>query len=305
MLSVILPVRNSRAFATNALISLKATFEALGSPNDVEFILIDDFSDPQDNIPALLRDFRTAIKADVKIFRFKQRGYYTYACSLGFSRSRGDMMLFISHDMICTPRYVRMLVDVAKADASFGVVRGCSPHVDCFPEHVYHPPFPLRNFEDVVNFSEYVASYFKNVVQEDRFLIGDSFLLKRSVVEKIGVMDTKFVHLFGDMDFGLRARRAGFKLVCAKGAWLHHEGSGHTKDQQASGRATPTQLGQTAQKLLGDAYAYFREKWGSIIPDRYTAANEIDFDRLCQLPPIPGGEFVPLLAHDSNFVEEL
>ncbi len=305
MLSVILPVRNSRAFATNALISLKVTFEALGSPNDVEFILIDDFSDPQDNIPSLLAEFRSNVKAKARIFRFKQRGFYTYACSLGFSHSRGDMMLFISHDMVCTPRYVHTLVEVANQDAAFGVVRGCSPHVDCFPEHVYYPPFPPRSYEDIANFSEYVASYFGGTIHEDRFLIGDSFLLKRSVIDKIGVMDTNFVHLFGDMDFGLRARRAGFKLVCAKGAWLHHEGSGHTKDQQASGRATPMQLGQTAQKLVADAYGYFRQKWGPTVPERYTAAAEIDFNRLCQLPPLSSGECVPLLAHDPNMVEEL
>jgi GT2 family glycosyltransferase len=271
----------------------------------MEFILIDDFSDPQDNIPALLADFRATIKADVKIFRFKQRGYYTYACSLGFSRSRGEMMLFISHDMICTPRYVRMLVDVANQDARFGVVRGCSPHVDCFPEHVYHAPFPLRSWEDVANFSEYVASYFGKTVHEDRFLIGDSFLLKKSVVDRIGVMDTSFVHLFGDQDFGLRARRAGFKLVCAKGAWLHHEGSGHTKDLYSSGRATNVELGQIAQKLLADAFARFRDKWGPTVPMQYTAASMIDFDALCQLPPLTSGEFVPLLGHEPDFVEEL
>ena len=31
---------------------------------------------------------------------------------------------------------------------------------------------------------------------------------------------------FGDIDYGVRAHLAGFKLVCAKGAWLFHE-TGH------------------------------------------------------------------------------
>src|SRR5687768_17643973 len=30
---------------------------------------------------------------------------------------------------------------------------------------------------------------------------------------------------------GLRLQRAGFKMVCAKGAWLWHEGAGAYKDQ--------------------------------------------------------------------------
>jgi 2,4-dienoyl-CoA reductase-like NADH-dependent reductase (Old Yellow Enzyme family) len=41
------------------------------------------------------------------------------------------------------------------------------------------------------------------------------------------VPDLRFFGYFGDVGFGLRAHLAGFKLVCAKGAWLWHRRAGH------------------------------------------------------------------------------
>jgi GT2 family glycosyltransferase len=235
MLSVIIPVRNTREFASTCLVCASRTFAALGGAEDFEFILIDDDSDPASGIVELFRQFRESVPFKTTIAHLKQRQYYTYACALGMSLARGSEVLLLSHDMIVTPPYVKWLREAAASDASVGTVRGASEHVDLFPQHVITPPLPLRTFEDVCSFSRYVGRYYGPDVVEDRFLIGDSFLVKRAVIDRIGVMDTTYRHLLGDVDFGLRVQRAGFKLVCAKGAWLHHEGSGHTKSLLASG----------------------------------------------------------------------
>src|SRR5438552_2574233 len=100
MLSVIIPVRNTREFAGHCLEAAARTFGALGRPEEFEFILIDDQSDAESGILELFRRFRDSVKSKTKIVHLKQRQYYTYACSLGFSLARGDAMLLISHDMI-------------------------------------------------------------------------------------------------------------------------------------------------------------------------------------------------------------
>jgi GT2 family glycosyltransferase len=61
---------------------------------------------------------------------------------------------------------------------------------------------------------------------EDRLLTGDVMLVKRAVLGRVGVMDSRLFGSVGDMDIGLGAQRAGFRLVCATGVWLYHEGAG-------------------------------------------------------------------------------
>jgi GT2 family glycosyltransferase len=304
MLSVIVPVRNTRPLVTQCLIGLIYAFADLGPPAAVEFILIDDHSDPDQGIRGLFADFRRNTKSHVVIAAPRERGYYTFSVSLGMTLARGNQMLLVSHDMIPTKAYVQTLLSVAALDDRIGVVRGCSPHVDNFPEHVYGPPFPTRSVQDADNFSTYASRYHGLAAVEDQFLIGDSFLVRRSLIERIGVMDTSFRHLLGDIDFGVRARRAGFKLVCAKGAWLHHEGGGHSKFQFMSGRESKDQIHSGAMSLLGDAYARFRQKWGAgNLTAEFTGAHNIEYDRLMALPPGEYDAAPPKLTVTPEVVE--
>ena len=157
--------------------------------------------------------------------RLKERGFYTRAVSVGMSFAQGESVLMVGHDMMMTPAFVKRMMEVAATDAGVGLVRGCSQYMDGCPEHQYGPVFETRGYQDVVNFSEYAARYYQQESAALRFLIGDSFLVKRAVIDRIGVMDVGFVHLFGDLDYGVRAQRAGYQIVCARGVaasrWGH------------------------------------------------------------------------------------
>src|SRR5438477_13121637 len=59
----------------------------------------------------------------------------------------------------------------------------------------------------------------------------------------------------------MRAHLAGFKLVCAKGAWLFHEGSGHVKHEMVQQGLTVDQVRGRRMALVEVAYRQFREKW--------------------------------------------
>ncbi|MBM4220957.1 MAG: glycosyltransferase family 2 protein, partial [Gammaproteobacteria bacterium] len=174
MLSVLVSFRNSRDRATRLLQSMLRTFRQW-PPGDVEFILIDDNSDPGQQIPQLLGGFRQQLAAGTKVteFLFREHQHYSRALAYGFSAARGDNVLFISHDMLVTPDYVRTLLAVAALDSRFGLVRGVSPVVDAFPEHRVSPPFLLRGLDDVETFSRYVSEYWQLQSVEDRLLTGD------------------------------------------------------------------------------------------------------------------------------------
>jgi len=68
------------------------------------------------------------------------------------------------------------------------------------------------------------------MVLPDRLVDGVSgcaMLIRGSVFESIGLFDEDYFYSFEDLDFCLKARRAGFATVVAGAATAYHEG-GHS-----------------------------------------------------------------------------
>ena len=304
MLSIILSVRNTAQLAAQCLASILRAVRVLGS-TPLEMVLLDDASDPVQRIPDIFHDFQRQLPKGARtvIFRFKEQQHYTRALAYGLSEAEGSAVLFVSHDMMVTADYLRTLLAVAASDQSIGLVRGTSTYVDCFPQHQVVPPLPLRSFEDVDAFSRYVCDHWGLQWVEDAMLTGDSMLITRAAIEKIGVFDPRYFGYFGDIDYGLRLQRAGFKMVCAKGAWLWHEGAGAYKSLQAQTGEDPSAIHARRLQTVNDAYVRFREKWDVSMPAAYPGAAALDFARLRALPPPAEGEFQPTITPDLSVCE--
>ncbi len=301
MLSIILSVRNTAQLAGQCLGSILRVTRALGS-TPLEVILLDDASDPAQRIPEMFADFQRQLPKSARtvIFQFKEQQHYTRVLAYGLSEAEGDTILFVSHDMMLTVDYLRTLLAVAASDRSIGLVRGTSTFVDSFPQHQVVPPLLLRSFEDIEAFGRYVSDYWGLQWVEDAMLTGDSMLITRAAIEKIGVYDPRYFGYFGDIDYGLRLQRAGFKMVCAKGAWLWHEGAGAYKSLQAQTGEDYGVIHARRMQTVSDAYGLFREKWDISLPDAYAGMAALDFAHLRGLPPPAGGEYQPTVTPDPS-----
>jgi GT2 family glycosyltransferase len=226
-LSILLLARDTLASTARCLASLLETVPVLGLDRAaVEYVLIDDHSDTPD-IVRLFREVRAAVApADVRIVRFTAHRHYVYGVAMGLSLARGQNVLLVSHDMIVPPACVRQLLAVAASDPAIGVVRPVSPHMDmAHAQQVAIPPgVVMRNSADVAAFARFVARYHGLDVAAPPLFVGDAFLVTRATLDRIGVFDTRFYGFMGDIDFGVRARRSGVRVVTASGAWLYHDG---------------------------------------------------------------------------------
>ena len=142
-------------------------------------------------------------------------------------------------------------------------------------------PLPIRTYDDVLRFSAYVSGYFGLSFTIDNLLSGDAVLVKREVVDQVGHMDTQFFGYFGDLEFGIRVQRAGFDLVCAKGAWLHHEGGGHIKAQ-----VDDPERNAKRRQLVQTAYDLFRAKWCPEAPEQWRSVEQLDFELMRTRGPL-------------------
>jgi hypothetical protein len=91
-------------------------------------------------------------------------------------------------------------------------------------------------------------------------------------------MDLRFFGYFGDVDYGLRAQLAGFKLICAKGAWLYHHGGGHVvREVEKSIDGNRDDAQRQRLELVEAAYQQFRQKWNIAAPPHYTHNVRLDY----------------------------
>jgi GT2 family glycosyltransferase len=263
MLSLIIPARNSADLTALCLSSVAYTITALNIP--AQILLIDNNSSPADGIQQVFSDFLAA-HTHARVLRLTRDLHYTAAFAIGLQHSAYQNILFVSNDMMITPSYVATLLAVSALRDDYGIIRGTSAHTDALPEHTVVAPVPLSSYETILRFSEMMATVNGLKHGEDAVLTGDSVLIKRAVIDAIGVLDTRFYGYFGDIDYGLRAHLAGFKLVCAKGAWLHHEGAGYLKGQNRDDLSEPH---RNRMKLVQEAYGRFRQKWDLSLPELY------------------------------------
>jgi len=267
MISFIIPARNNPIFTSRCLSSLDITINSLGITPQI--IFIDNNSEPDEGLRPIFGDFLKKRPTSL-LLRFSKDRSYTGAFALGLQHATHQNVIFVSNDMMVTPSYVCSLLAVAALRETYGIIRGTSAHTDSHPEHKIVPPVPLRGYDDILHFSEMISATNGLHHVEDGVLAGDSVLIKRQVIEKIGVLDNRFFGYFGDVDYGLRAHLAGFKLICAKGAWLHHEGAGYIKGEAAAnGTDNISGPHQKRMKVVQSAYEVFRQKWDLSLPELY------------------------------------
>lgn len=71
------------------------------------------------------------------------------------------------------------------------------------------------------------------VTQQVDHVIGAFYLVRRSVFEALLGFDERFFLYLEDLDFSLRARKAGWRTVYCAETWAFHEGGGSSKQIKA------------------------------------------------------------------------
>ena len=148
-----------------------------------------------------------------------------------------DDILLLNNDTVVEPNFLKKLIVTAENKTLVGSdpprVGILGPRINYFEQkdlvwfnggkfgwplkYNYHLDF--RNKESEI----------KNLnPREVSFITGACMLVKRAVFEKIGLLDERFFLYFEDMDFCLRAKKAGFNIVVVPEAKIYHKVSATT-----------------------------------------------------------------------------
>ena len=145
-----------------------------------------------------------------------------------------DYMLLINSDTEVTPDMIGAMVRIAESDPRIAVV-GCR-------NLLMEDPARLWGAYGVLTYGPFVVRAAGEgaadgpVWRQQRdvdWVIGNGYLWRRSALEAIGLLDESFFGYHEDVDWCLRARAAGFRVVYAGTAAIIHKGGSSSAPDQA------------------------------------------------------------------------
>lgn len=137
--------------------------------------------------------------------------------------NRADYLLILNPDTTIRKNTLTKLIEAAESDSQIGIL---GPAVNENGKTVYGGKIdwlqPELSHLVVELLSELSGSTTKF------YIPGAAMLIKRQVIEKIGLLDERYFLYFEDADFCKRAKQAGFKLAIVPDAVVHHKPSSST-----------------------------------------------------------------------------
>jgi len=235
LVSIIIPNRNSPDLLRQVL---EGVFRGTDYPN-FEVIVIDNGSTDPDTM-SLYADYaadpRFSLDLEARPFNF------SYAVNQGMAKARGDYFLLLNNDIeILEPDWLKEMVSCF-AFADTGIVGAKLLYPDRTTQHlgVIAGYGTLAGHWYLGQKADFYGPMNRFAVRQSLEIVtGACFLIARPCRDKVGPFDEEaFTIAYNDVDFCLRARKAGFRIVFTPFATLiHHESASRGSDETPENRA--------------------------------------------------------------------
>jgi len=131
---------------------------------------------------------------------------------------KADYVLLLNNDTVVSKDFLTKMIPLAEKEASIGIV---------VPKILYYQSNTLwegwgKKIDYIRGRVTVSAEETINQPQETNHATGCAMLIKRAVFEKIGFLPEDYFMYFEDIDFSLKARKAGFKIFYQPEAVIWH-----------------------------------------------------------------------------------
>lgn len=148
---------------------------------------------------------------------------FAKACNQGFEKSKGEYILLLNNDTRVNPDFLTVLVNRMQEDSSIGVIQ---PKI-----YLMDKPGHLDNagsFLTRIGFLQHWGFLSKdgkefNIEREIFSAKGACMLIRRSVIEKVGLFDKIFFSYFEESDFCWRVWLSGSRVIYFPKTFIYHK----------------------------------------------------------------------------------
>lgn len=199
---------------------------------------------------------------DLKVIFNKDNLGFPKACNQGISIANGENILLLNNDVIVTPNWLNNLDKALWSNEEIGAVGAVSNSCSYYQQI----DVSYRDINEMIEFAKKYNKSNESLWDYRTKLIGFCMLIKKSVLEKVGLLDERFTPgNFEDDDLSFRIIKEGYKLLLCKDTFIHHFGSISFRDKN-----------DEYNKIIQTNMKKFEEKWGFDA----TYSNFIRFDIL-------------------------
>lgn len=247
--SIIVLTYNQLEYTMQCIDSIK-TFT---NKNEYELIIVDNAS--TDGTVEWLKK-----QKDIKVIYNRDNLGFPKGCNQGIKIAQGENILLLNNDTVVTYNWLENLVKCLYSDESIGAVGPVTNSL------AYYSTIPV-SYNSIEEMHEFAREY--NLLDKEKWeerlkLVGFCLLIKREVINKIGLLDEIFTPgNYEDDDYSLRMRKAGYKLIFCKDTFIHHFGSVSWKKEY-----------KDFSNLLSKNHQLFIDKW-NIDPSDFVIHKEL------------------------------
>ena len=226
LIDLIIPVYNSLDELKSCVTSIKKYTDM----NKVRVVFVNDASNFKTT--DYLRKCFVTSKNVLLVENHNNLGY-TYSINRGLKLAKSKNIVTLNSDTVVTENWLEKLILVIESDVNIGIVGPLSnaatwqsiPKLKDDNNDFVVNKLPKNHTVD--SMQELLNNYSLNLFSSVELLNGFCMMIKREVLEKIGYMDeVSFPFGYGEeIDYCIRAKQAGFKLVVADDVYIYHSKS--------------------------------------------------------------------------------
>lgn len=217
------------------------------TPEPFELIVVDNGS--TDETVTYLEKLASEHENVKLVLNPSNRGY-AGGNNQGLALAKGETIVLLNNDTVVSPGWLSALQKALERDG-VGVAGPCSNSV-VGPQLVSEVPYDRVTLEGMEAFTRLWAQRNRDRFPESRRVVGFCMAIRRDVIEQIGGLDPSFgIGNLEDDDFCLRVYLAGYSIVIAMEAFVHHFGSVTFKGQ-----------GIDYSRLMDANWGIFKAKYG-------------------------------------------
>ena len=182
---------------------------------------------------------------------------YTQAANQGILASKGRFLCFLNSDTRVPPRWLERLLEVAEKPRVGAAGPRTAPNDFRWPAHD-----PKAGEALAALFEQLFQRYDRRLIQPAEFLTGFCLLIPRRVIDRAGLFDERYFFGWEDIDYSLRLRLLGYRLLKNCSLFIYHQESGSNSAPKRRG-------------LVRQSERQFIAKWKSILRSSSSGSQEL------------------------------
>lgn len=219
---------------------LKQTIESvINNTKGLEYeIIVVDNASVDGSIELIKNEFK-----DVLLIENKNNLGFSKANNIGIKKSNGKYVLLLNSDTVVLDKTIKICFDYMEENIDIGAL-GCKVVLnDGRLDHACKRGFPTPSaslyymlklnkfFPKSKKFGQYTMSYVgEDEISEVDSLMGAFMMVRKDVIDKIGLLDEDFFMYGEDIDWCFRIKEAGYKVVYfPKAKIIHYKGASSRK----------------------------------------------------------------------------